>query len=66
MTLVSVNSISKYQTAPTAVIDSNGHIVSEAPRNQEYLIVYDYNPPEIDFGAKGRIQNSIELLSRDK
>jgi omega-amidase len=65
MTVISVNSISKYQTAPTAVIDSNGCIVSEAPRNQEYLIVYDYNDPGIDFGAKGRIQNSLELLSRD-
>jgi omega-amidase len=62
MTVVSVNSISKYQTAPTAVIDPNGHIVSEAPRNQEHLLVYDYTPPIIDFGAKGRIQNSLELL----
>jgi omega-amidase len=65
MIVISVNSISKYQTAPTAVIDSNGRIVNEAPRNQEYLIVYDYNDPKIDFAAKGRIQNSLELLSRD-
>ena len=64
MTIISVNSISKYQTAPTAVIDLNGHIINEAPRNQEYLIIYDYNPPEIDFGAKGRIQNSLELLNK--
>jgi omega-amidase len=65
MTVISVNSISKYQTAPTAVIDSNGHIVNEAPRNREYLIVYDYNSPLIDFGAKGRIQNSLELIGKD-
>lgn len=65
MTVISVNSISKYQTAPTAVFDLNGCIVNEAPRNQEYLIVYDYNSPMIDFGAKGRIQNSLELLGRN-
>ncbi|WP_264174349.1 hypothetical protein [Clostridium tagluense] len=33
MTIISVNSTSKYQTAPTAVFNSNGHIVSEAPRH---------------------------------
>ncbi|HEX9062273.1 MAG TPA: carbon-nitrogen hydrolase family protein [Clostridia bacterium] len=62
MTIVSVNSISKYQTAPTAVIDLNGNIVDEAPRNQEYLLVYDYNVPAIDFGAEGRIKQSLKLL----
>jgi omega-amidase len=65
MTIISVNSISKYQTAPTAVFNSNGHIVSEAPRNQEYLIVYDYNTPTMDFGHKGRIHYSLELLGED-
>ncbi len=64
MTVISVNSISKYQTAPTAVIDFKGNIINEAPRNQEYLIVYDYNPPIIDFRTKGQIQNSLELLGR--
>jgi omega-amidase len=63
MTIISVNSISKYQTAPTAVIDSDGHIVCEAPRNQEYLIIYDYETQTPDFGHKGRIHYSNELLS---
>ena len=62
MTIISVNSISKYQTAPTAVIDTDGHIICEAPRNQEYLIIYDYDTPTIDFGCKGRIHYSNELL----
>jgi predicted amidohydrolase len=66
MTIISVNSISKYQTAPTAVIDPNGHILSEAPRNQEYLIVYDYNTPEMDYGSKGRIHYSLELMGEIK
>ena len=65
MTIISVNSISKYQTAPTAVIDSNGHIVCEAPRGQEHLMIYDYNTPTIDFGSRGRINHSNELLVDD-
>lgn len=64
MTVISVNSISNYQTAPTAIFDSNGHVVEEAPKNQEYLLVYDYNVPTIGYGAKGRIQNSHELIDR--
>ena len=65
MTIISVNSISQYQTAPTAIIDSNGHIVSEAPRDQEYLLVYDYITPIIEYGAKGRLHYSRKLLSGD-
>lgn len=65
MTVVSVNSISRHQTAPTAVIDPDGRIVSEAPRNQEYLLIYDYEPPEVGYGAKGRIQNSLELMGQE-
>ncbi|WP_312810973.1 carbon-nitrogen hydrolase family protein [Sedimentibacter sp.] len=62
MNVISVNSISKYQTAPTTVIDFNGIIIDEAPRNQEYLMVYDYKSPIINFKTKGQIQNSLELL----
>ena len=65
MTVISVNSASHYQTAPTAVIYSNGSIVSEAPRNQEYLIAYDYKTPIMGFGPKGRLQYSLELVGKD-
>lgn len=64
MTIISVNSISKYQTAPTVIIDFKGNIVNEAPRNQECLIIYDYNSPIMDFSAKGQIQNSLELCNK--
>jgi len=63
MTVVSVNSISKFQTAPTAVFDINGMVVNEAPKNEEHLLVYDYAPPEIGYSARGRIQNSIDILN---
>lgn len=62
MTVVSVNSISDFQTAPTAVININGTTVIEAPKNKEYLLIYDYIKPEIGYGAKGRIENSIMIM----
>ena len=64
MTVVSVNSISGFQTAPTAVFNINGAKVLEAPKNEEFLLVYDYVKPEIGYGAKGRIENSIEAINR--
>lgn len=64
MTVVSVNSISNHQTAPTAVFDINGHAVLEAPRNVETLLVYDFKKPEIGFSAQGRIHNSILAIER--
>jgi len=66
MTVVSVNSSSKYQTAPTAVFDINGVVVEEAPRHKEHLLIYDYCKPELDFGAKGRVENSIQAINLQK
>lgn len=66
MTVASVNSISNYQTAPTAVIDSNGFVICEAPKNCEHLLVYEYEAPPVDFGARGRIVNSNQLLAIEK
>ena len=63
MTVISVNSTAKYQTAPTAVFDINGVVIKEAPRGKEHLMIYDYQKPEIDFGTKGRIENSKNLLN---
>lgn len=65
MTVISVNSISQYQTAPTAVFDYNGNIVLEAQRNREQLLVYDYTSPKPEFGAKGRLHYSHMLLSME-
>ena len=63
ITVVSVNSISKYQTAPTAVFDINGVMIKEAPKNEEYLLVYDYDTPEIIYEAKNTIQNLVDSLN---
>lgn len=62
MTVVSVNSVSKYQSAPTAVFDVNGELSAEAPRNQEYLLMYDYVPPQMGYFQEGRLRNSCEVM----
>jgi predicted amidohydrolase len=63
ITVVSVNSISKYQTAPTAVFDINGVMIKEAPKNAEHLLVYDYDTPEIIYEARNAIQNRVDELN---
>jgi predicted amidohydrolase len=53
-TVISVNDASLYQTAPTAVMDHNGKVITELPRNTEGLLLYDYQTPTSSFGAQGR------------
>jgi len=62
MTIISVNSTSHCQTAPTAVFDIDGGIVMQAPEGKEHLMVYDYEKPEIGFGARGRIENALRAM----
>ena len=64
MTIVSVNGISKYQTAPTGVFDPDGKVILEAARNVKSLLIYDYLKPETNFGALGRLKHSQELVSK--
>lgn len=64
MTVVSVNSISNFQTCPTAVFNIYGGVVKEAPKNQEHLLIYDYVTPEIGFGPQGIIQIANEVMNR--
>lgn len=60
---VSVNNAATYQTAPTAVIDHDGIVVSELPRHEERLLVYDLEKPtDISFGAKGRKHISDKIV----
>ena len=61
MTVISVNSISKFQTAPTAVFGIDGGILLEAPKNEDCLLTYDFVVPENDFGAEGRMRQSVKL-----
>ena len=61
-TVLSVNDISSFQTAPTAVIDPNGAVLLEMERNKEGILVYDYVRSEDSFGMLGRKRISDELV----
>lgn len=63
MTVVSVNSISNCQTAPTAVFDWNGTVRCEAETGRELLLVYDFERPEITFGERGRLENNEYFMT---
>ena len=62
LVVVSVNSISGYQTAPTCVINPDGAVLALAPLDEEYLLTFEYNNLESNFGRDGRIHHSRELL----
>lgn len=61
-TIISVNGVTKYQTAHTCVIRPDGSIVAEAPLDQEYLLIYEYEPSKTNFGRNGRIFYNDQLL----
>lgn len=61
--LLSCNSISRHQTAPTALFDRNGNILAQAPQNQEYLLIAQIEKTEDGFGEKGRRLYSDALTS---
>lgn len=65
MTVASVNSVSGFQTAPTAIYDCSGRKTAHAAQNEEALLIYDYQIPEVDFGMAGRICVSNELIERE-
>ncbi len=65
MVILSVNSISGCQAAPTCLIGPDGDVIAIAPLNEEYLLTFDYEKPLSNFGRDGRIQHSRDLLSID-
>lgn len=61
--VICVNNASRNQTAPTAVIDQEGAVISELPRHKECLLIYDLEKiNEFSFGAKGRKYISDKLI----
>lgn len=59
---LSVNSASMIQTAPTAAYNMYGFEVIASSRNTNELVVYEYEKPELSFGAKGIIEVSKKLI----
>lgn len=64
MTVVSVNSLSGFPTAPTAVFDQNGNMLREAHLGEEMLLTYNYQPFEASFGIEGRRVNNQYFLKK--
>lgn len=62
MTIASVNSTSRSQTAPTAVIHPNGRVLLEAAPDQEQLVCFAFERPTEGFGMSG-IRSNIERLA---
>ncbi len=65
-TIVSVDSIHPYQTAPTAVFGKSGQILKECTRNQPEFLIYDFEKTEDDFGETGRRTISDTLFFEGK
>lgn len=60
---LTVDAICPYQTAPTALYDKSGCSLIELERNQEKLLVYDFENAEPDFGELGRKEISDWLTT---
>lgn len=55
---LSVNSATRYQTAPTGVYDIYGNEVIKTDRNVNQLLVYTYEKQELGYGVKGILEIS--------
>ena len=65
MFVLSANSISQYQLAPTCLIDPDGHVIVSAPLNEEFLLTAVIEITEPNFGRQGRISYS-KLLTNEE
>jgi predicted amidohydrolase len=63
MYVLSANSISQQQLAPTCIIDPDGKVIAVAPLNQEYLLTTEIEITKPGFGRKGRIVYSRALTA---
>ena len=56
MYVLSANSTSQHQLAPTCLIDPDGNVVAAAPLNKEYLLAAEIEIGEPNFGRQGRLE----------
>lgn len=63
MYVLSANSISQHQLAPTCLINPDGIILEKAPLNEESLITKEIEFASPSFGQEGRIIHSKMLLN---
>lgn len=60
--ILSVDAITPFQSAPTCFINASGRILAEAKRNEEELLIFDFEKRELNFGEIGRKRESDRLL----
>lgn len=65
MYILSANSTSLPQMAPTCLVDPDGDVLCSAPRNQEALITGIVALRQPPFGRRGRILHSSALASHE-
>lgn len=63
MYVLSANSISQKQMAPTCLIDPDGNVTAAAPRDEEYLLAVEIEVSEPGVGRKGRMEHSLALTA---
>ncbi len=56
------NTCSPFQTAPTGLFDQSGKILAEAERGKEGLLIYDLEQHPLNFGERGRKTVSDSLI----
>ena len=61
MFVLSANSVSQNQLAPTCLIDPDGNVLSKAPSNQEYLLAAEIEINKPGFGREGIITHARAL-----
>ena len=62
-TTISVNAISPYQTAPTAVFGKSGQVYAECERNKTGFVIFEYDKKTDDFGERGRREISNQIVN---
>lgn len=60
--VLSVNTITPFETAPTCYIDASGKVLFECNRNKEEMLVFEFEKKELNFGEIGRKRESDSLL----
>ena len=60
--ILTCNTCTAFQTAPTGVFDRSGKISVEMPRGKEGLMFYDLEQKDLDFGEQGRKIISDSLI----
>lgn len=60
--ILSVDAITPFQSAPTCFINASGRVLAEAKRNEEELLIFDFEKSELNFGEIGRKRESDRLL----